>query len=184
MLALALIAAPASANLLQDGGFEMGPLNPDGWTGPIDYDRPEAGPGGPAEGEHYAGMQTGGATGQTIAMTCTSIVVDPSTLVTLTGYWHVAGPFVEGLIQLIDGSSSNDTVIGQAGPVAGIPGWAPFELAGHIATGHVKIKVQYRITGGWNTGSAICVDGLNLTPEPSSLALLGLAGLPLLRRRR
>jgi hypothetical protein len=179
------LAVPASANLLQDGGFEQTTANPDMWSAPIDYDRPESGPGGPAEGAHYAGVQAG-CTGAVIESTMTSVVVAPSSTVVLTGMWHVAGPLpLTGWVKLVDGSSTNDTTIASC-TASGIPGWAPFELSGHIATGHVKIKFGFQCGAGWNSGSQTSVDGLVLevVPEPASLGLFALAGLPFLRRRR
>ena len=185
-LMVLVLAVPASANLLQDGGFEQTTANPDGWTGQVDYDRPESGPGGPAEGDHYFSSQAG-CTGGPINSTMTSVIVAPSTSVVLTGYWHLGGPApMNAVIKLLDGSSAGDVTIGSV-TTQGIPGWAAFQIGpGHIQSGHVKIIASWTCGAGWNTGVQMSLDGLVLeaVPEPASLGLFALVGLPLLRRRR
>ncbi len=189
---LALVATPAWANLLSDseGGFEdPWPSQPNAWSANMERDSTIWGPG-PACGQHYGSVQTGGPTGRDACIT--SIYVPPSTTVTLTGM--VAGgtnnAAADIYIQLIDGSSSNDVVVDEwrydfEGATTTGLAWTPFSLSGHInQDGHVKILVGLEIKSGWSNGTAIHVDCLDLTPEPASLALFALAGLPLLRRRR
>ena len=87
---LALAVAPASANLLSDseGGFEdPWPSQPNAWQGGIERDSTIWGPGGPHCGEHYGSVQTGGH--GTKSAWLTSIYVEPSSIVVLSGY--VAG---------------------------------------------------------------------------------------------
>lgn len=184
LMVLAL-ASTASAAIWSEG-FEAGTA---GWTPAPELNSGIFGPGGPYEGSNYASLQTGGTDAQESYFT--SITVAPSSTVTLTGV--VAGGVLNPqaprdlYVQLIDGSSSSDTVVAEwrvtLPATVGI-GWTQFgPLTGHIASGHVKVKFGH--TGGaWASATAIHVDALNLTPEPASMALLGLAGLPLLRRRR
>ena len=190
MLTLGLLVAPASANLLSSaqGDFEE-PDNADGWQGPLEWDSTIHGPGAAKVGAHYGSVQTGGGGSDAREITLTSITVPPSEIVTLTGY--VAGGTLNGTpadlyIRLIDGSSTDDVVVGEWAvtlPQTYGFGWTPFQMSGHINSGHVKITAGFHI-GSWSSGTAVHLDGLQLVPEPASLALLALAGLPLLRRRR
>ncbi len=188
-----LIIAPASADFLDssNGGFEDPWPSTPAWGGSIGRDSTIFGPGGPFAGSHYGSVQSGGQN-INLSATLTSITVPPSTVVTLTGV--VAGGTNGGTpaqlyVQLIDGSSTGD-VLEQEWRVTlpvtyGFP-WTPITLSGHIASGHVKIKFGIQTSGAWSSGTGLHVDDLHLTPEPASMGLLALAGLPLVfgRRRR
>ena len=192
---LAMVVAPASANLLSDseGGFEdPWPSSPNAWQGPIERDSSIHGPGGPAEGSHYGTVQGAHGTNADKYAYLTSIMVPPSEQITLTGL--VAGGTVntpngaELYIQLLDGSNDGSPVMGEwrvTLPNGYGTGWIPFDpIVAHPTDGHVTIKFGTKILSGWSDGTAIHLDALNLTPEPASLGLFALAGLPLLRRRR
>ena len=189
---LAMVVAPVSANMLSDseGGFEdPWPSVPNPWQGDIERDSSIHGPGGPYAGDHYGSVQRGGPPGDRYAY-LTSIMVPPSEAITLTGV--VAGGTLDSpadlYIQLLDGSNVGSPVMGEwrvTLPTTYGFGWMPFDpIVAHPTDGHVTIKVGINIQGGWSNGTAIHVDALNLTPEPASLGLFALAGLPLLRRRR
>jgi hypothetical protein len=186
---LALLATPAMANLLGDnGGFEVWPND---WEGNLDDSHPVWGPGGAYEGDHYGSVQTGGNNGNPYEAWVTSMEVPASEVVTLTGViaGGTNGQNADIYIQLIDGSSSGDVVVDELRiniPVTYGFGWTPIQLSGHIASGHIKVKAGLQLIQpiGWSNGTAIHMDALELVPEPASLGLFALAGLPLLRRRR
>lgn len=188
LLALAL-ASTASAAIWSEG-FENGlegwvttagediELNNEVWT-----------PGGACEGANYASLSTGLM--ETQEAHFTSITVAPSSTVTLAGVvaYGILNPQSprDFYIQLVDGSSASDTVVAEWRVTASVTigtTWTAFgPLSGHIATGHVKIRFGHT-SGLWASGTAIHLDALTLTPEPTSVALFGLIGLPLLRRRQ
>jgi hypothetical protein len=185
LAAVALLVAPASGNLLSpsDGDFETPGTS--SWTGPIQWDNPVWGPGGPHTGDHYAGVQTGGNNGNPYEMQLTSIEVPPSELVTLTGFVSGGsnGQNADIYVQLISGGSVDELRINI--PITYGFGWTPFSLQIH-SEGHITIVAGLQLVPpiGWSNGTAIYLDTLDLVPEPASLAMFALAGLPLLRRRR
>ena len=205
MAVLAMVAAPAWANMLDDstGGFEdPWPSAPPWYStktgGIMERDSSIHGPG-PACGDHYGSTQTGG--GGTQYSWMSSLTVLASETITLTG--AVAGGSAAATadiwIQLLDGSNENSPV-GNGGASewrVSLPadygfGWTAFDpIVMHPTNeesgpglSHITIKYGLTIISGWSNGTAIHLDCLDLTPEPASMAMFALAGLPLLLRRR
>ena len=204
---LAMVAAPAWANMLDDstGGFEdpwpSGPQWLSTKTGGIlERDSTIWGPAPNAAcGDHYGSVQSGG--GGTYYGWLSSLTVPASETITLTGAVHggTTNASADIWIQLLDGSNENSDV-GNGGAsewVYNFPGtgglaWTAFDpIVMHPTNqqsgeglSHITIKFGITILSGWSEGTGIHLDCLNLTPEPASMALFALAGLPLLLRRR
>jgi len=192
MAVLAMLAAPVSANLLSpsDAGFED-PW-PDGapeWYsqkqgGLIERDSGIFGPGAPHSGSHWGSLQTGGNSDHAAWIT-----IDASGAMLLDG-WAAGGTNNANAtvyVQLIDGDENGTVLVTLSYnmPVTQGFGWTALPtLSGNASSGQVTVKIGYDIISGWSNGTAIHVDDLVLTPEPASLALLSLLGIPLLRRRR
>lgn len=194
---LAMVAAPASANLLSasDAGFEdPWPDAVPNWfsqkqNGLIERDSGIFGPGTAHSGSHWGSVQTGGNVGHAAWITI------PASGPMVLDAWVAGGTnnaAVNLFVQLIDGNE-NGTVLEQW--VQNIPvtagfGWTQLSsapqgtLTGNATSGQVTVKIGYQILSGWSNGTAIHIDDIVLTPEPTSLALLGLLGIPMVRRRR
>lgn len=200
---LAIVAAPVSANLLDlvSGGFEntdpatggAWPIDGTGhqWQGAIERNSTIWGPGAAYSGEKWGSIQSGGASFTKRAW-IQSFTVPPSESVTLTGV-RAGGHNGDGtqatlFVQLIDGCGEGGAVLGQWSMVTSTTGgfgWTPFMIGPvHPNAGGVTIRFGITVGGGWSNGTALHLDSLELTPEPASMALFGLAGLPLLLRRR
>ncbi|GMU22076.1 MAG: hypothetical protein AMXMBFR13_21640 [Phycisphaerae bacterium] len=196
---LAMVAAPASANLLSatDGGFE------DPWTdgapdwfsqkqnGLIERDSGIHGPGPAPQGSHYGSLQTGGNVGHAAWITI------PASGPLSLDMWvagGTTGATATLFVELRDGNENGAVLDAWS---ANLPnpygfGWTKLSsaslnnepLTGVATSGQVTVKVGYSNLVGWSNGTAIHIDDVVLTPEPASLALFSLLGLPLLRRRR
>jgi hypothetical protein len=191
LAAAALLVAPASASLLVIDGYDNGdfenPGFPGAWTGSLQQSHPVWGPGGAKVGLDYGSVQTGGNNPNPYEAQITRIQVPPSEIVTLTG-WMAGGTLNQNAdiyVQLLDGGVVMDEMRINI-PVTYGFGWMPFALVGHTSSGHISVVAGLQLVApiGWSDGTAIHLDGLELIPEPASLALFALAGLPLLRRRR
>lgn len=181
LIVLAL-AMPASAGLI-NGGFEAGLA---GWTVSNVMNDPSSYVPNPAflDGEHRAGdsnCQNRNSSGVQGPVSCDPVLPDPSEC-HLTG--GLAGGHVGGAysywVTLI-GANDTDTV-----SATGVNNWILFDLVVHDSCD--AVTVEFGATAGdatWGP-AGYHVDALVLecVPEPASLMFLGLAGLPLLRRRR
>jgi len=210
-LMLGWVTAPASANLLNNGGFDD--YGPQGTTGPIDdwtggsgkYNGTThilfGGPGYAYGGDNYGtvdaflfGLQTTG----------TSIVASQSVAaaagpVSLTG--AIAGGTTLSLndphstdhfVSIEDGGSLSETYVLSAN-LDGGTNWEPFALNGVTDGSGVTVTWGYVFTQdvdffgepfGPNAGILTThVDELVLVPEPTTLTLAVLGGLALIRRR-
>jgi len=79
----------------------------------------------------------------------------------------------------------NGTVLASGGFTAGMSSWTTVSVPITIASTDPFLLVYFRADGndGWNT-RPIQIDNVSLTPEPATLAVLGMGALGLLRRRR
>ena len=178
MVTLALIATPASAGLI-NGGFEAGLA---GWTTTNVVINSDQGiPSPPTmEGVNRAGdgncdSRTGGGSQTAICL------APPAPDCTLTGYLAGNGQATNRYVR-ISGPCGMQEVIFPGGSF----NWQPVELTLPDCC-ESEILVEFGQTGNGSWGSSgYHVDAfvLECTPEPTSLALICLAGLPLLRRRR
>ena len=174
-LVVLAVALPASANMLTNGSFEDG-MN--GWSGGpsrIDADQYNPDPA-TLDGAHKAGDSNCNARASSTYQS-----VSATGPVTLTG--GLAGGDAGGYtyyVKLWDGAVGG-TLLGQK-VLSGINNWQLFSLSG-TATGTVTVEFGSTGAGQWGP-VGFHVDALDLTPEPASMALFALAGLPLLRRRR
>jgi hypothetical protein len=207
---LGLAASPASAFLLTNGGFETGDLT--GWSNPTGSGLVVAsGASGPAwasgtlahSGNWYGGVQEGGAQNPRY--------LEQTVVGLAPGQYDLQGQIYGGswndqhfVAQLIDsdGTTVLDEmrVIFDATPTSFA--WLPFTSGtfnvsggtGPITGGGLQatpagssltVRVGWvNSTGAWSNGTGAYFDSMVLTPEPASLALLGLAGIPMLLRRR
>ena len=190
---LALVAAPVSANLLSpsDGDFEDPWTDgaPD-WYSTVTSGTPERdsgihGPVGANTGDHWGSVQAGGSNVQ--GSMYITIDTDGDMQLDLVIAGGSAGVAANLYVQLIDGDQNGaiiDSITSNVAAGSGF-GWTPISLSGTAASGQVTIKAGYAAAGpDWSNGTAVHLDTIVLTPEPTSLGLLALAGLPLLRRRR
>jgi hypothetical protein len=209
---VALMASSASANLLQNGGFDSGTLAP-GWTNPNGSGGVwPSGNSGPAwqsgaaahGGSHYGGVQEGGAQSpKYLQQTVPGLT--PGGAYDLQG-WMFGGSWNNQhfVAQLID--SDGTTVLDEFRVVFDVTpvgfSWIPFTsgtfnvsggtgpivgggLQGNPTGASLTVRVGWvNSTGAWSNGTGAYFDDMVLTPEPASLALLGLAGIPMLLRRR
>ena len=138
------------------------------------------------------------------------IQVVPSCDYTIEGEWSGdidgAGWAEVMLFTCTEGQTEEDVVaIIDSGPTSAIAvkkdswglnpptqwGWEPIGLSPHpdgpgltIHATCAEIVVALKVGDGGGSGSTVSFDNLALTPEPATIALLGLGGLALLRRRR
>jgi hypothetical protein len=79
------------------------------------------------------------------------------------------------------------TVIGQFDIVDTDPTFADFEwhsVSMPFATSGVENQFRIMVRSQGVAGSVIHLDNFTIVPEPASLGILALGGIPLLRRRR
>ena len=158
-------------------------------------------------GQWYGGVQAGGA--QSPATTDNTVAVSPGETVTLTG-WMMFGTWNNQIatVQLLDsdGSTVLDQMVldltllpggqtynsgwipltsGTFSPVAPPPAADPVNpgtLSGVASGSSVTVRVGWiGSTPNWSNGTGVYMDAV---PEPTSLSLILLAGLPLLIRRK
>ncbi len=191
--ALGLLVTPAWADMIEDahpgaGGFE----DPGwaSWNGDKQRSGGMFGPANPKEGDYW------GSTNQSIHGTSarkevwiTSMYAPADATVYLDGYYAggASGSTGQLYVQILNGSSDSSPVAAEWSVTWNSTGsgtWAPFSLAAAVTPlGHIGIKFGYHLNG-WGNGNQAHLDALTLTPEPASMALFSLAGLPLLLRRR
>ena len=188
-----LLCAPAfSANLLSpaEGDFEA--PGSTGWTmcplmggGDIIINGTTFDPGGAITGSYYGSVENPGIPTGIWAQLDKPGLVDAGDTITLEGV-YAGGYFgfepLELYIQLLDGASLIDELRIPLLDSGGF-GWTPFSIGGITSSGDVSIKAGYTSVQSYSTISAIHMDSLVLTPEPTSLSLACLAGLLLLHRR-
>ena len=179
IVALALIAAPASGALI-NGGFEADLA---GWACTNVMINPSSYVPNPAtlEGVKRAGDSNCNARnslGSQMAM-CDPVIPD--------GECHLTGGLAGGdaggyqyFVRLIGAGGTDQIVLGP-----GVNNWVMFDLVVYDSCEEVTVEFGSTGAGAWGA-VGYHVDALELVciPEPASLALLCLAGLPLLRRRR
>ena len=193
---LAMFVAPASANFLVNGDLEDPGPTTSPWVNAgaaaLILNNTNHAPPGPQNWLSSQGGE-GGDRGwkQTVDVICTA--PGPDCVIT------AAGDFVAGdnngdwiscrlSISVVGHGSSYVDI-----PVNGGGDWQSVETSVTIPGG---CPGTYEVTymallddgGGWSGGTTLHGDNMTLVteciPEPTSLALLGRAGLPLLRRRR
>jgi hypothetical protein len=104
------------------------------------------------------------------------------------GLGTIGGVVIAEFFSEIDGGGVSSSEILGGGPLPlDINNYQTFNfttVAGPDVSGGVTL--QFAVSTGAATGSTslLFIDDVSVTPEPSSLALLSLAGLGLLRRRR
>ncbi len=185
---LALVAAPASAILLTNGGFESGTA---GWSsthGDFGVGSNIWDPGAAPEGATKGYVQNGNASGSHYAYQ--TVTVPAGSNLTLTGWWaYGAWANAEHGVFVFDGAGVGGAVLNKVSvtpsPLPQGTGWMPFNLNVAVPGASTQVTVAFGwVNGSWNNGNATYADGLVLTPEPAGLALMSLLGIPLLRRRR
>ena len=174
------LAMPASAGLV-NGGFEDGLT---GWTCTNVMNDPSTNLPSPhnLEGDHRAGdsncdSRDGG--GSQVAL-CDPDLPEPNEC-HLTGGLAGGGPANSYFVSITGECGSDGVTWG-----GGIFNWSMFDLVIPDCCMH-DVTVEFGMDGNGAWGAAgYHIDALVLEciPEPASLLLLGLAGLPLLRRRR
>lgn len=191
MALLGWVVAPAAGNMLTNGDFTAGTS---GWAstlggfgvGPSIWD-----PGDPPSNTPRAHVQSGNANGNWLAYQTVNLA-NPGEDLTLTGYLSVgAWAAAEHGIFVFDGGAPSGTILDKVSvtkattgaPTLFVP-WSPIALNFTAPGTQVTVAFGWINGGGWHDGNATYAADLVLVPEPSSLLLLGLAGLPLLRRRR
>jgi len=178
---LALVAAPASANLLGNPDWETGALSP--WTGDstLSLNSTINGPGQLPGSSFYGGVQSGGSPALWFEQVVTGL--NPAVTYILDGMiaGGVTSSSATAIVKLI-GASTDTFTQAWAGGV----GWHAFDQLSTQPTAEGQITVRFDVTAsaGWSNGTSLFADNMTLTPEPVGLALFGLAALPLLRLRR
>ena len=196
------LVSNASANMLQNGSFETGDTSwwPSSRSGAIGYytdgtdwnNPPEA----TCDGGSHWGTMGGGASGvywgwayQEVAYTG-SVVLDGCIKGGLAGGGTFAVYLVDGPYSSTeDGSPLKTTsIIDKAEiPLVGGMSWTAVNLSGNASSGTVTVVWGLTSVPGngqpWGS-QTIHGDAFNLVPEPATIALLGLGGLALLRKRR
>lgn len=191
--ALGLMVAPVSANLLTNGGFED-PSNTGGWAmtaGSYGYYSQSLGEGArifaPNAVEGDRGFETSNGFGpiNAIGEQVIALPFGPGNDVSFSGYINTGpgadGTTNSGTINLYDGANLVYTQT--------LTNTNAYTLYSHTFTPAAgSVKVEFVATGdaGWNAPAAVHFDAFSLTqvPEPASLGLVALAGLPLVLRRR
>ncbi len=184
-LALALVclvATPVLANLVNNGSFEDNGGSTAGWTDAansmgIDNTVPAWNP--PDGGSHWAGASGGSPIRTYQEVDVTSIPGD----VDFSG-WFSAGGFTwggwEGGVQIYDGDFATGTLITEWRENNTQTAEMNVTWSGPVPSGTLTIVMDITFANG----GGLNFDAFEVTPEPTSLALLGLAGMPLIMRRR
>jgi len=174
---LALVVVPALADLMVNGDFEAG-IPP--WNGDIELNSEVWNPGPSPNGGNYASAQAGGSPAMSFQQVVSGLPPDP---VTLTGYiaGGVLGTSAHIGVELIGATTAaNDWSLNDWGLA-----WTAFPaLTVQPSGGQVIVRFYATATTEWSSGTAVHADGVELTPEPVTLTLFGLAALPFLRSRR
>jgi len=198
------LAAGASANLLVNGDFSAG-LS--GWTywnapwGTVTVDT--AGCPNPGNPEPSASHSTGHGSGGIYQV----VAVAPGTVVTVDADWTGDLKDAGWAEVMLFSPSAGEDIAGRidAGNAADIAykkdswgmnpptawDWEPASLSPHpsgnggtITVGADGLVVVATKLGTVGAANWACFDNITLVPEPATMALLGLSGLALLRRRR
>jgi hypothetical protein len=197
--ALALAAAPASAQLLANGGFEQ-PVTTDGPPYVGSWEAFNGGPGSqaansnnmPRSGVAHLQLSIAGVENTFAGVFQDVPNLTPGTLTTLSGYhMTTSNPLDAGAEIRIEwrNSTTNAEISRTPNLVPVLTGqYAPFTLSSVVPAGANTARVVYAIQsfgpGATNTG-VINVDDVSFVPEPSSALLcVGGLGLAAMRRRR
>ena len=189
MAVLGLIVAPASANYLNDASFELENVLNDWTIGSshgVSWDRQNPDGGDrvywrtPSDGDVYCEIGAGGDKPDRWAQLTQVVPVTPGEALTLSADFGGGG---SNQVELwLDDGVGGTYYSGVVSNLGG--GWTT--IGGGITAGDadVTVVIEMHAFGSWGAAGGAMVDNVILTPEPASLALLALAGLPLLRRRR
>jgi MYXO-CTERM domain-containing protein len=176
-LAAAFASAAFGQNLLTNPGFETGDLT--GWVavqGDTGLGGVNVGGGTPHSGNDYFGM------GQTSQSSESDFYQDVATVV---GQQYVAScwayeedPSSPGCITVTFGGA-------QVGPASGIVAGTYTQYSGTFTATSTTTRLE---STGWELAEWVISDDYSVTavqtPEPASMAVLGLGALALIRRRR
>ncbi len=196
-LGLALVTAtPASANLLTNGGFETAPMVDDG-SG-VGKWQPFGGTGVglptlsaiesvmPLSGANHLTLQIDNLA-NTFAGVFQDAAIIGGTSVTFSGWAKDLGVDAGGTEIRIEWRDSVANIeISRTGNFvpALTSAYTPWSLTDTAPAGADTARVVYAIQSfGAGPNQLIYVDDVSVIPEPASLALLGLGGLAMLRRR-
>ena len=119
-------------------------------------------------------------------------VVNPGDTIEISfaakGLGTIGGVVIAEFFSEIDGGGTSSSEILGSGPLGlSIDNYQTFNfttVAGPDVSGGVTLQFAVSTGGATGSTSLLFLDDVSVTPEPSSLALLGLAGLGFLRRRQ
>ncbi len=183
MVALLVLlgAGWAGANLVQNGNFDSSAAN---WTlintsggGGGSYVSTGGNPGGFLEVSCWDGITSADGTRYWVQ----GLAVTPGTTYNLTFDYVAGGSYSRERVDYWQGPGYATGWIGWVStPLGGVDNWTTKTASFTTPSNCNYIQIKFEQNSAW---SSLCVDNVNLVPEPAtvSLILLGLAGL--LRRR-
>ena len=211
LLALALAASSAQANLLVDPGFESNPLTPIGnvlnpptmptgvWGHESSAITGSVGAVSPSSGLQMLSMTNAGAVStqavQAVNVSSFSGLINGGANFTLSADFNAAQPGAIGglLMQFFSGggygSQIGSFVAGNINVDGNAAGWQTHSISGLIPVGTQTMLAQVYYLNASLGGQAGFVDAADFSitavPEPTTLAMMGLGGvLVALRQRR